>query len=492
MYKKLKNYIFYVIIILLVFGIFYLFNLINVKSENSIENNIQNSNDKQINEVDIGRADFELFRQVIAYSYKYFPEDFNLKDKLNKTIEKVENNLNYLGYNINVGSIDSNNLKDFLNEFEVKVNEIYDKIKVQNVDINKTLSNKNLKANQVEVYSTLNNYLKTYPGYFKFVLNTYCSTLDPYTSYMGPKEYKVFNEGISGGNFSGIGVAMSAVKDKDGEIIIIDVFEDTPAFRAGLKPGDKIVKVDGKEVKNYSVDTVQSMIRGPKGSEVNLTIRRGKDLLNFKIIRDIIHIKSTKEKIINKNGVNIGYIRISSFNKDTSKEFWESYNKLNKPNKIIIDLRNNGGGLLDEAVNITSYFVPNGKLAVYLKTKNGTEKEYYTKSDNKIDADLVILVNNYTASASEILAQSLKDLKKDTIIIGTPSYGKNSVQTIFSLMDGGVLKLTIAKYFTLSNRDISKEKVSLDYKVEFNDPNPLDFGSAKDTQLKKAIEVLSN
>lgn len=485
--KILKKYIFYVFIIVLVFGVFYLFNLINVKSENKIEN----SKEKNVIEVDIGRADFELFRQVIAYSYKYFPEDFNIKDNLNKTISKVENTLNYLGYNINVGLINSNNLKDFLNEFEVKVNEIYNEIKVQNVDINKALDNKNLKANQIEVYSNLSNYLKSYPGYFKFVLNTYCSTLDQYTNYMGPKEYKVFNEGIRGGNFSGIGVAMSAVKDKDGEIIIIDVFEDTPAYKVGIKPGDKIVKVDGKEVKNYSIDTVQSMIRGPKGSVVNLTIRRGKNLLNFKIIRDIIHIKSTKEKLIVQNGVNIGYIRISSFNKDTSKEFLEFYNKLNKPNGIIIDLRNNGGGLLDEAVNIISYFVPDGKLAVYLKTKNGINKEYYTKSNQKIDADIAILVNNYTASASEILAQSLKDLKKDTIIIGTPSYGKNSVQTIFNLMDGGVLKLTISKYFTISNRDISKDKVSLDYKVEFNDNNPLDYGTEKDTQLKKAIEVLS-
>jgi len=285
---------------------------------------------------------------------------------------------------------------------------------------------------------------------------------------------------------------MSAVKDKDGEIIIIDVFEDTPAYRAGLKPGDKIVKVDDKSVKDYSVDTVQSMIRGPKGTSVNLTIRRGKDLINFKIIRDIIHIKSTKEKLITKNGVEIGYIRISSFNKETSKEFLQSYNKLNRPKKIIIDLRNNGGGLLDEAVNIVSYFVENGKLAVYLKSKDRIEKEYYTNSKEKIDADVVVLVNNYTASAAEILTQALKDLNKEVKIVGLPSYGKNSVQTLFNLMDGGVLKLTIAKYYTLSNRDISKDKVSLDYKIEFNDSNLVDFGSDKDTQLNKAIELLAN
>jgi carboxyl-terminal processing protease len=489
MFKKLRNIIFYLSIILLIFGILFVFNLMKIKSEGSLEDN----DGKIINqEVDIGRADFELFRQVIAYSYKYFPEDFSIKDKLNKTLIKVKNNLNYLGYNVNVSLLNSDNLKDYLSEFETKVNEIYNQIKDQNIDISKSLAKSNLKQNQIEIYSTLNKYLKTYPGYFKFVLNTYCSTLDPYTNYMGPKEYKVFNEGISGGNFSGIGVAMSAVKDKDGEITIIDVFEDTPAYRAGLKPGDKIVEVDGKNVKDYSVDTVQSMIRGPKGTPVNLTIRRGKDLINFKIIRDIIHIKSTKEKLITKNGVDIGYIRISSFNKDTSKEFLQSYNKLNRPKKIIIDLRNNGGGLLDEAVNIASYFVENGKLAVYLKSKDRIEKEYYTNSKEKIDADVVILVNNYTASAAEILTQSLKDLKKEVKIVGIPSYGKNSVQTLFNLMDRGVLKLTIAKYYTLSNRDISKDKVSLDYKVEFNDSNPLDFGSDKDTQLNKAIELLVN
>jgi carboxyl-terminal processing protease len=489
MLKKLRNIIFYLSIILLIFGILFVFNLMKIKSEGNLEDN----DGKTISqEVDIGRADFELFRQVIAYSYKYFPEDFSIKDKLNKTLIKVKNNLSYIGYNVNVSLLNSDNLKDYLSEFETKVNEIYNQIKDQNVDITKSLGKSNLKQNQIEIYSTLNKYLKTYPGYFKFVLNTYCSTLDPYTNYMGPKEYKVFNEGISGGNFSGIGVAMSAVKDKDGEITIIDVFEDTPAYRAGLKPGDKIVKVDDKSVKDYSVDTVQSMIRGPKGTPVNLTIRRGKDLINFKIIRDIIHIKSTKEKLITKNGVEIGYIRISSFNKETSKEFLQSYNKLNRPKKIIIDLRNNGGGLLDEAVNIVSYFVENGKLAVYLKSKDRIEKEYYTNSKEKIDADVVILVNNYTASAAEILAQSLKDLKKEVKIVGLPSYGKNSVQTLFNLMDGGVLKLTIAKYYTLSNRDISKDKVSIDYKVEFNDSNPLDFGSDKDTQLNKAIELLAN
>jgi carboxyl-terminal processing protease len=489
MFKKLRNIIFYLSIILLIFGILFVFNLMKIKSEG----NLQDNDGKTINqEVDIGRADFELFRQVIAYSYKYFPEDFSIKDKLNKTLIKVKNNLNYLGYNVNVSLLNSDNLKDYLSEFETKVNEIYNQIKDQNIDISKSLAKSNLKQNQIEIYSTFNKYLKTYQGYFKFVLNTYCSMLDPYTNYMGPKEYKVFNEGISGGNFSGIGVAMSAVKDKDGEIIIIDVFEDTPAYRAGLKAGDKIVEVDGKNVKDYSVDTVQSMIRGPKGTPVNLTIRRGKDLINFKIVRDIIHIKSTKEKLITKNGVEIGYIRISSFNKDTSKEFLQSYNKLNRPKKIIIDLRNNGGGLLDEAVNIVSYFVDNGKFAVYLKSKDRIEKEYYTNSKEKIDADVVILVNNYTASAAEILAQSLKDLKKEVKIVGIPSYGKNSVQTLFNLMDSGVLKLTIAKYYTLSNRDISKDKVSLDYKVEFNDSNPLDFGSDKDTQLNKAIELLAN
>jgi len=488
MFKKLRNVIFYLSIIFLIFGILFVFNLMKIKSEGNLEGNDK----KTINqEVDIGRADFELFRQVIAYSYKYFPEDFSIKDKLNKTLIKVKNNLNYLGYNVNVSLLNSDNLKDYLREFETKVNEIYNQIKDQNIDISKSLGKSNLKQNQIEIYSTLNKYLKTYPGYFKFVLNTYCSTLDPYTNYMGPKEYKVFNEGISGGNFSGIGVAMSAVKDKDGEITIIDVFEDTPAYRAGLKPGDKIVKVDDKSVKDYSVDTVQSMIRGPKGTPVNLTIRRGKDLINFKIIRDIIHIKSTKEKLITKNGMEIGYIRISSFNKDTSKEFLQSYNKLNRPKKIIIDLRNNGGGLLDETANIVSYFVENGKLAVYLKSKDRIEKEYYTNSKEKIDADVVILVNNYTASAAEILAQALKDLKKEVKIVGIPSYGKNSVQTLFNLMDRGVLKLTIAKYYTLSNRDISKDKVSLDYKVEFNDSNPLDFGSDKDTQLNKAIELLA-
>ncbi len=486
MKKQLKNTLFYIVILIFVFWIFYIVNLMLVKCENN-----DNSKDKENLEVDIGKPDFELFRQIIAYSYKYFPEDFSIKDKLNKTLDKVEGTLNYLGYNINISSINASNLKDYISEFEIKVNEIYNQIKNQDIDVSKNLAKKNLNQTQIEVYNNLNKYLKSYPAYFKFVLNSYCSTLDPYTNYMGPKEYKIFNEGISGGNFSGIGIAMSAVKNKDGEIVIIEVFENTPAYKAGLKPGDRIVKVDGKEIKNYSVDTVQSMIRGPKGTPVVLTIKREKELINFKIIRDIIHIKSTKEKIINKNGIEIGYIRITSFNRDTSKEFLESYSKINKPSKLIIDLRNNGGGLLDQAVKITSYFVENKRLAVYLKSKNGIEKNYYTDSNEKIDADVVILINNYTASAAEILAQSLKDLKKDTIIVGEPSYGKNSVQTVFNLMDGGVLKLTIAKYYTLSNRDISKEKVSLDYKVDFNDFNPLDFASDKDPQLNKAIELLS-
>ncbi|MCS7164727.1 MAG: S41 family peptidase [Candidatus Calescibacterium sp.] len=439
--------------------------------------------------VDIGTTSFELFRQIVAYSYRDFVEEIDIKTKLNQTLEKMYNTLRYGGFNSKLYVITSNSLKQQINDFEKYYNLMFKEVKESQVDIESSLNSKKLNSSQKEIYKNFYNSIRTNEGFLKFTIQSYCSTLDNYTEYMGPKEYKTFKENIQGGNFSGVGIVMFRNNRESGEITIVEVIEDSPAYHVGIKAGDKIIKVDEKDITNLSLDTVQSMIRGPENTTVKLTIKRENKIMEFNIVRKIIHIKSIKH--ITKDGIDI--YRIKTFSTGTSKEFLEAYKKSNSPNVFIIDLRNNGGGLLDEAINILSYFIGQNKIGVKLKTRGRSEQIFYTKYPKQIEySKVVLLVNGYTASASEILVQSLKDyLKDDVIIIGSKTYGKNTVQTLYNLLDQGVLKLTIGKYFTISNRDIYKEKVSLDIEVNVNNFDQTKFYTEEDIQCNKAIEVLN-
>lgn len=446
--------------------------------------NSSNANDK----VDIGTSSFELFRQVVAYSYRDFVEKVDLKDKFNQTLEKIYNVLRYGGYNTKLYVVTSSGIKNQVNDFESYYNKIFDEIRNSQVDVNSILNSKKLSVNQQELYKNFYDNLKTKEGFLKFTIQSYCSSLDNYTEYMGPKEYRTFRENIQGGNFSGVGIVMFRNERENGEITVVEVIDDSPAFEKGIKAGDRIIKVDDKDVTQLSLDTVQSMIRGPENTTVKLTIKRDNKLIEFNLIRKMIHIKSIKT--VNKDGIPI--FRIKTFSTGTANEFLEAYKKSNSPSIFIIDLRNNGGGLLDEAVNVLSYFVGPNKVGVKLKRRNEIEQVFYTKHRKQIDySKVALLVNGYTASASEILAQSLKDyLKNDIIIIGSKTYGKNTVQTLYNLLDQGVLKMTIGKYFTISNRDIYKDKVELDYELNIN-VEQTKLYTSEDYQCNKAIELLT-
>ncbi|MFN4219369.1 MAG: S41 family peptidase [bacterium] len=449
--------------------------------------NADNGKEKDV-EVDIGTSSFELFRQIVAYTYRDFADNFEIKDKLNETLKKIYNTLNYVGFKTKLYVINSNTIKQQMNDFENFYYKIFNEVNISYVDVDKVLASKNLNKNQVELYKNFYKTIKSEKGFLKFVINSYTSTLDKYTEYMGPKEYRTFRESIQGGNFSGVGIVMFRSNREEGEIDVVEIIDDSPAEKAGIKPGDKIIKVDDKDVRDISLDVVQSMIRGPENTNVKLTIKRDDKILEFNLIRKMIHIKSVK--VINKDVITV--FRIKSFNVGVSKEFLDYYRSNGQPSSFIIDLRNNGGGLLDEAINILAYFVGPNKLGTKLKRKNGEEQNFYTKQSKQINYNkIVILVNGYTASASEILAQSLKDYLGDSaIIIGSKTTGKNSVQTLYNLMDNGILKLTIARYFTFSERDINKDKVYLDYEIDVNDFDQFKFYTEEDKKYKKAIEIL--
>ncbi|MFN3478019.1 MAG: S41 family peptidase [bacterium] len=449
--------------------------------------NANNLKEKDI-EVDIGSTSFELFRQIVAYTYRDFADNFEIKDKLNETLKKIYNTLNYVGFKTKLYVINSNTIKQQMNDFENFYSKIFNEVTGNHIDVDKALVSKNLNKNQVELYKNFYNTVRSEKGFLKFVINSYTSTLDRYTEYMGPKEYKTFRESIQGGNFSGVGIVMFRNNREEGEIDVVEIIDDSPAEKAGIKPGDKIIKVDDKDVRDISLDVVQSMIRGPENTNVKLTIKRDNKTLEFNLIRKVIHIKSVK--VINKDGIMV--FRIKSFNLGVSKEFLNYYRSNGEPSSFIIDLRNNGGGLLDEAIDILAYFVGSNKMGVKLIRKNEGEQTFYTKQSKQINySKIVILVNGYTASASEILAQSLKDYLGDSaIIIGSKTTGKNSVQTLYNLLDNGVLKLTIGRYFTFSKRDINKDKVYLDYEIDVNDFDQFKFYTEEDKKYKRALEIL--
>ncbi len=279
-------------------------------------------------------------------------------------------------------------------------------------------------------------------------------TLDPHSSFMTPDLFKEM-EIETKGEFGGVGIEITI---KDGLLTVISPIEGTPAFNAGIKAGDKIIAIDGKSARNISITEAVKKIRGPKGTKVTLTIiRKGlKEPKDFVITRAIIKIKSVKYKLLDNN---YAYIKIIQFQENTADLLDEAINKLRKNSKelkgIILDLRNDPGGLLDQAIKVTDRFIDSG-LIVYTdgRKENQKMKFYAHKGGLKIlDIPMIVLVNSGSASASEIVAGALQDYGRG-VILGTPTFGKGSVQTIIPLSDGSGLRLTTAKYYTPSGRSI--------------------------------------
>ena len=292
------------------------------------------------------------------------------------------------------------------------------------------------------------------------------STLDPHSAYMTPEMYKEMQVETRG-EFGGVGIQIGV---KDNRLAVIAPIEGTPAHRAGIKAGDFIIKVNEETTKDLTLMDAVSKMRGPKGSKVNLTIQREgtPDPLVFTLVRDTIKIESVKSKVID----NLGYVRLTQFQEATGRDLAKAIKqfKEQKVQGTILDLRNNPGGLLTAAVDVSEQFLPSGKLVVYTKSREGKKDEWVAKAkDHLEDLPVIVLVNEGSASASEIVAGALQDWGR-AVVVGTTSFGKGSVQTILALGDGSGLRLTTAKYYTPKGRSIQSTGITPDIVVKLAAP----------------------
>lgn len=312
---------------------------------------------------------------------------------------------------------------------------------------------------------------------------------DPYTEYISAEEMKDYKEDILG-NFNGIGVYM--IQDKEaGRIKILTPIKNTPAEKAGIQPGDYIIKINGEEVFAEDMSKAASDIKGQEGTTVKLEILRDKETKEYEIKREKIIVNPViSEKLDN----NIGYIELTSFDQDTAKYFKQEFEKLNeqKITSLIIDLRNNGGGIVDEATQIADFIADKDSTLLITTDKNGKEKVTKSKQDPIVKMPIILLVNENSASASEILAGALKDLNKATLV-GTKTYGKGVIQGVMTLKDGSGIKITTEEYMTPNREKINKKGIEPNEEVKLPDElkNKMRIDKNEDTQLKKAIELLS-
>ncbi len=322
-------------------------------------------------------------------------------------------------------------------------------------------------------------------------INGVLQSLDPYSAYMSPDLFKEMQTDTKG-EFGGLGIEIGM---ESGVVKVISPIDDTPAANAGIKSGDYIVKIGDEQVQGKSLMEAVKLMRGPVGTSINLTIRRKnvKKPLKFKITRKIIEIKSVNSKILGKEQ-SLAYIRLKSFNENSDKQFLKilrDYEKNPKIGGYILDLRNNPGGLLTQAINITDFFLDDGEIvSTKGRIASETRKFFARKGDEIKGKPIIVLINNGSASASEIFAGALKDHKR-AIILGENSYGKGSVQSIIPLRNGGGMRLTISKYYLPSGDSISEVGVTPDIFVEeVGDSFKID--SEFDNQLNYALKLFNS
>lgn len=306
---------------------------------------------------------------------------------------------------------------------------------------------------------------------------------DEYSEYMTAEEWEEYQVNALG-NYVGIGIYMS--QDTAGNIIIIEPIEGSPAEASGLKSKDIIIEVNGENVQGLDTSAVAAKVKGEEGSKVKLKIVRENQYMDFEVERKAIKVYHVKNQMLENN---IGYIKLSTFDEGCSEEFQKAFEELKGQNaqKLIIDLRDNTGGLVDEALNIADMIIPKGKTMLLTVDSKEHKETTIAQKDVAIDMEIVVLVNDYSASASEILVGALKDNEEATIV-GTKTYGKGVIQNVFSLSDGSVLKLTTAEYFTPNEVKINKKGIEPDIQVdEIEEP---EGAQEVDEQLNKAIELL--
>ena len=304
---------------------------------------------------------------------------------------------------------------------------------------------------------------------------------DEYTVYYTPEEMKDFQT-YTNGSYIGVGLYMSADTENN-KIVVVSPIKNSPADLVGIKSGDIIVKVDGKSYDAAEISDMANNIKGKEETTVTIEILRGTETLNFTIERKRINLYLVEGKVLNEN---IGYILLNSFDEECAERFKIAYEELKQKEikSLIIDLRDNGGGIVDEAMKIADYILDKDSEMLITRDKNGNEEITKAKNNPIIDTPIVMLVNENTASASEMLAGALKDYKK-AIIVGKTTYGKGVIQELYSLKDGSGLKITTKEYYTPNRNKIQKVGITPNYEIDYKGENNTD------EQLQKAIEVLS-
>jgi carboxyl-terminal processing protease len=328
------------------------------------------------------------------------------------------------------------------------------------------------------------------------------ASLDSYSQFLTPDDYKNLLVETEG-KFGGVGIEITI---KDGILTIVSPIEDTPAWKAGLKPGDIILKIDGEITKDITLNDAVKKMRGKPGTELTLTVLRDKDrkIEDIKIVRDIISIKDIKRAVILED--KIGYARISEFRDSTAKDFEKALDNLDKEGlkALILDVRNNPGGLLDSAIDVASIFLTDGKVVVSTKSRSEAENVYKAVRYNKkyLDIPIVVLINKGSASGSEIVAAALRENNR-AILLGETTFGKGSVQTIVPLSDGSALRLTTSKYYTPGGRSIHEKGIEPDITISkeiieeqkkedvFKElEGKQEFDYKKDYQILRALDLI--
>ncbi len=366
-----------------------------------------------------------------------------------------------------------------------EVKDLLEQAKVPTADLEKVDPDKKVLPQILALYGDkVDKSLLT----FSAIMGMLDGVEDRYSMLMLPDDYAKLQEQMQSTEFGGIGIYIELDKDNGERLTVVEPLEGTPAFKAGLLSGDKIMKIDGASTDGIDIEQAQTQIRGPNGSEVKLEIsRKGEDKpLSFSVVRGKIHVVSVSAKIIDET---VGYVRLRLFGAETADEMSKAIASLKKQGatSLIIDLRNNGGGYIDAAVDVVGQFLEKGNgLVVYTIDRNNRRREYRSNETSVAPLPTLVLVNEFSASASEITAGALRDhgLAK---LIGVKSFGKGSVQQLYPFSDGSALKLTIAKFYTPSGFVINKHGLEPDIKVEM-EPREVGRGE-KDIQLKKAVEL---
>ncbi len=361
--------------------------------------------------------------------------------------------------------------------------------------------NKNLYASDSNIYEKIDTFSEVLDKINKeyideinqdeimdSAINGVLQSLDPYSAYMTPEMYENMTTETSG-EFGGLGIEVGM---EAGVVKVISPIDNTPASRAGVKAGDYIVKINDSQVQGKSLTEAVELMRGPIGSEIEITVRRKgvKKAIIFNITREIIKVESVKSKVLDEK---TGYIRLTAFNENSSKQIKNKIKEFKKNEKIknyILDLRNNPGGLLTQAIRISDFFLDYGEIVSTKSRKSSENRKWFANKGDIIDGKtLVVLINYGSASASEIVAGALKDHKR-AILLGENSYGKGSVQSIVPLKNKGAIRLTISKYYLPSGKSISEVGVTPDIEIAEN-PEKFEINTESDNQLNFALKLLN-